>query len=307
MMGAIKNCYGVLRMKSLMKKVDLFCYKHPRFGIPNLMLYVVIGGGIVWLFNLITTNATSAGSILSYLYFSPYLILHGQVWRLVTFIIIPPSTSILTLIALYFYYFIGTTLERQWGPGKFTIYFFTGVLLTIVYGFLVYFIFGTDVLLTYGYPVSAHYIYLSMFFTFASLYPDMRVLLFFVIPIKMKWLAIVDAVFFVYEVIVNPFPIDLLPVIAILNYLLFCGGDLFDALRRALGGSRKQRQNTVNFHNEVRRMEYEQRQKTYTRRCEVCGRTDTDHPELEFRYCSRCQGYHCFCMDHINNHKHFTE
>ena len=294
-------------MKSLMKKVDLFCYRHPRFGIPNLMLYVVIGGGIVWLFNLITTNVTSAGSILSYLYFSPYLILHGQVWRLVTFIIIPPSTSILTLIALYFYYFIGSTLERQWGQGKFTIYFFTGVLLTIVYGFLVYFIFGGDVLLSYGYPVSAHYIYLSMFFTFASLYPDMRVLLFFIIPIKMKWLAIVDAVFFLYEVVVNPFPINLLPIIAILNYLLFCGGDLFDALRRALGGSRKQRQNTVNFHNEVRRMQYEQKQKTYTRRCEVCGRTDTDHPELEFRYCSRCQGYHCFCMDHINNHRHFTE
>ena len=293
-------------MKSLMKKIDLFCYKHPRFGIRNLMLYVVVGAAIVWLFNLLTMY--SSVNILSYLYFSPYLILRGQVWRLLTFIIIPPSTGILTLVAFYFYYFIGRTLEQQWGPGKFTIYFFTGVVLTIVYGFVIYFATGADLLLSYGYPVSAHYIYLSMFFTFATLYPDMQVLLFFIIPIKMKWLAIVDAAFFLYSVVTSPFPIDLLPVVAVLNYLIFCGGWLVDAARRLFGGkTRQQRQNTVNFQSEVRRMQQEQRQKTYTRRCEVCGRTDTDYPDLEFRYCSRCQGYHCFCMDHINNHRHFTE
>ena len=293
-------------MKSLMKKIDLFCYKHPRFGIRNLMLYVVVGAAIVWLFNLFTMN--SAVNILNYLYFSPYLILHGQVWRLLTFIIIPPGTGILTLVAFYFYYFIGRTLEQQWGPGKFTIYFFTGVILTIVYGFVIYFATGADLLLSYGYPVSAHYIYLSMFFTFATLYPDMQVLLFFIIPIKMKWLALVDAAFFVYSVVTSPFPINLLPIIAVLNYLIFCGGWLVDAARRLLGGkTRQQRRSTVNFQNEVRRMQQEQKQKTYTRRCEVCGRTDTDYPDLEFRYCSRCQGYHCFCMDHINTPRHFTE
>ena len=215
-------------MKSLMKKIDIFCYKHPRFGIRNLMLYVVVGAAIVWLFNLFTLY--SSVNILSYLYFSPYLILRGQVWRLLTFIIIPPSTGILTLVAFYFYYFIGRTLEQQWGPGKFTIYFFTGVILTIVYGFVIYFATGADLLLSYGYPVSAHYIYLSMFFTFATLYPDMQVLLFFIIPIKMKWLALVDAAFFVYSVVTSPFPINLLPIIAVLNYLIFFGGRLFYCL-----------------------------------------------------------------------------
>lgn len=288
-------------MKSLMKKIDLFCYRHPRFGIPNLMLYVVVGGAIVWLFNLFTSASSSGVSILSYLYFSPALILRGQVWRLLTFILIPPGTGILTLVAFYFYFFIGRTLEQQWGPGKFTIYFFTGVLLTILYGFAVWFIFRVSL------PVSAHYIYLSMFFTFATLYPDMQVLLFFIIPLKMKWLAIVDAAFFVYEIATTSFPANLLPIVAVLNYLLFCGDVLVDAFKRLRGGSRKQRQNTVNFKTEVRRIQYEQKQKTYTRRCEVCGRTDTDCPDLEFRYCSRCAGYHCFCMDHINNHKHFTQ
>ncbi len=288
-------------MKSLMKKVDQFCYKHPRFGIPNLMLYVVVGNAIVWLFTMFTSFSGSGVSILEYLYFSPYHILRGEIWRLVTFIIIPGSTSILALIFFYFYYMIGRTVEAQWGPGKFTIYFFSGVLLTVIYGFLVYFIFRINL------AVSAQFIYLSLFFTFATLYPDMQVLLFFIIPIKIKWLAIVDAVFFLYSIVTGSFPGNLLPIVAVLNYLIFCGGWLYDAVRRLFGGTKKQRQNTVNFQNEVRRIRYEQKQRSYTRRCEVCGRTDTDYPDLEFRYCSRCQGYHCFCMDHINNHRHFTE
>lgn len=279
-------------MKSLMNKIDRFCYRHPRFGIPNLMLYVVIGNVLVWLFSMFEP------SILNYLYFSPAAILRGEVWRLFTFIIYPNSSGILALIAFYFFYFIGHTLEMQWGSGKFTIYFFTGILLTVIYAFAVYFLFRINM------GITAEYIYFSMFFSFATLFPDTTVLLFFFIPLKMKWLAIVDAVFFLISIVGSPFPINLLPIIAVLNYLLFCGGWLFDWLRPA---RRRQRQNTVNFKNEVRRIQYEQKAKPYTRRCEVCGRTDADHPDLEFRYCSRCGGYHCFCIDHINNHQHFSE
>ena len=288
-------------MKSLMNRVDRFCYQHPRFGIPNLMLYVVIGNAIVWVFSLIS-SANTGFSILDYLYFSPYHILRGEVWRLITFIIYPNNTGFLALIAFYFYYFIGHTLEQQWGPGKFTIYFFSGVALTILYGFLVFFLFHWNL------GVTATYIYLSMFFSFATLFPDMQVLLFFIIPIKMKWLGIVDAVFFLISIISNLtagyYAAALLPLVAVLNYLLFCGEWLFAYLRPA---SRRQRRNVVNFKNEVRRIQYEQKQKPYTRRCEVCGRTDADYPDLEFRYCSRCAGYHCFCIDHINDHRHFTE
>lgn len=277
-----------------MKRIDLFCYKHPRFGIPNLMLYVVIGNAIIWLFGMMdTTNI-----LINALCFSPYHILHGQIWRLVTFALIPNSSGFFALIMFYFYYMIGSTLEQQWGTPKFNIYFFSGMLLTVVYGFILYFITGVS------YAVNAEYIYLSMFFSFATLYPDMQVLLFFFIPIKMKWLAIVDAAFFVLEVISLRFPLNLLPVVAVLNYLIFCGGWLFDYFRPARA---KQRKNTVNFKNEVRRINREQKNRPYTRKCSVCGRTDTDYPDLEFRYCSKCAGYHCFCMDHINNHVHFTE
>ena len=87
-----------------------------------------------------------------------------------------------------------------------------------------------------------------------------------------------------------------------LNFLVFCGGTLWRMLR----GNRTSRE-AVNFRRESRRIRYEQAQKLYNHKCAVCGRTDTDYPELEFRYCSRCAGYHCFCQDHINNHIHFTE
>ena len=124
----------------------------------------------------------------------------------------------------------------------------------------------------------------------------------------MNWLAIVDALFFVYSIFSNLGAgmglMSFLPLVAILNYFLFCGDILFGSV---LPRGRKQRRDTVDFKREVRKIQHEQRNKNYTRKCEVCGRTDTDYPDLEFRYCSRCAGYHCFCQDHINNHIHFTE
>ena len=131
-----------------------------------------------------------------------------------------------------------------------------------------------------------------------------RSLLFFIIPIKVKYLAYLDAALFVFGVITMSFPLNLLPVVAVLNYLVYCGDWLFDFFRPS---HVRQRQKTVNFKREARRIRREQANEPYHYKCAVCGRTDTDHPELEFRYCSRCVGYHCFCQDHINNHIHFTE
>ena len=282
-----------------MKRVDLFCYKHPRFGINNLMMIICIANIAVWLFSAMDTT----GLLVNLLTFSPYHILRGQIWRLVTFVFVPMYSSPFSLlISLYFYYFIGSTLERQWGTGRFTIYYLCGILLQVFYGFIIYLTTGIN------YGMSANYINLSMFFAFATLYPDNVVLLFFIIPIKMKWLAVIDALYFAYSIFSNLGAgmglMSFLPLIAILNYFLFCGDMLFGSV---LPRGRQQRKNTVDFKREVHRIKYEQRNKNYTRKCEVCGRTDTDYPDLEFRYCSRCAGYHCFCQDHINNHIHFTE
>ena len=272
----------------------MFCYKHPRFGIPNLMLYIVVISLAVWLLSIMDESKT----LLSYFSFSPELIIRGQVWRLITFIFIPQDLSMWALLFFYFYYWIGSTLEREWGTARFNIFIFSGIFLTIIYGLVIYFITKQSV------NIGTYYIYLSMFFSFATLFPDTQVLFMFIIPVKIKWLAYVDAAFFLYAMLMYPFPFNLLPLIAILNYFIFFGADLISSIG---GGRAAYRKTTVNFNREKQKIKYEQRQKNYSHKCSVCGRTDTDFPNLEFRYCSRCAGYHCFCEEHINNHVHFTE
>ncbi|CDB43869.1 putative uncharacterized protein [Firmicutes bacterium CAG:240] len=281
-------------MKKLNNKIDMFCYRHPRFGVPNLMLYIVVISLAVWLLSIMDSSRT----LMSYFAFSPELILKGQVWRLITFMFIPQDTSMWALLFFYFYYWIGSTLEREWGTARFNIFIFSGVLLTIIYGMVIYLITKQSA------SIGTYYIYLSMFFSFATLYPDTQVLFMFIIPVKIKWLAYIDAAFFIFEMIATPFPFNLLPLIAMFNYFIFFGADLISELRSKRVHYSK---TTVNFNREKQKIKYEQRQKNYTYKCSVCGRTDVDFPNLEFRYCSKCAGYHCFCQDHINNHVHFTE
>lgn len=276
-------------MRGPRNRIESFCRRHPNFGIADLMKYITIANVVFWVLGAVNPV------LMSYLTFNPALILRGQVWRLVTFALYPPSTGLLAFIAFYFYYMIGSTLERYWGTAQFNVYFFSGLVLTVVYGFVIYFATGMTFNLT------AEYIYLSMFFSFAVLFPDMQVLLFYIIPIKIKYLAYIDAALFVFSVFSSSFPANLLPVVAVVNFLIFCGGDIISTLPK------RPSKNTVNFRRESARIRREQQANLYTHKCAVCGRTDTDHPELEFRYCSRCAGYHCFCQDHIYNHIHFTE
>ena len=288
-------------MRGLVRRIDRFCLTHPKFGIQNLMLYIVIANAVIWLFGMMDTT----GLLESLLCFSAEAVFtKGQIWRLVTFVLVPdPSMrGLFFLIALYFYYFIGSTLERYWGTGKFTIYYLTGMLFNILYGTIIWLATGLDAYIT------ATYINLAMFLTFATVYPDMTVLLFFIIPIKMKWLGIIDAAFFALSVIlmlINGMGLlSFVPIVAIFNYLIFCGSWLFDYFRPARV---KQKKNTIDFKKAAKKYNKEQAKKPYTRKCEVCGRTDADYPELEFRFCSKCAGYHCFCIDHINSHIHFKE
>ena len=279
-------------MKSFLRWVDRFCARHPRFGIGGLMKYLIIGNAVVWLISLMDTT----GTVVYYLALNPRMVLQGQIWRLVTFVFVPNTGRLIFLvIELYFYYLIGSTLERAWGVGKFTVYYLCGMAITVVYGILASLITGRSLALT------GSYLSLSMFFVYATLWPDNQVLLFFFIPVKVKWLAWFEAAVFLLTMITGR---TLLPLVGLANYFLFCGTSLLASLKffrmRNRGQARQFRRN-------VKRAENGQDGRTYTRKCAVCGRTDTDYPELEFRYCSQCVGYHCFCADHIHSHVHFTE
>jgi membrane associated rhomboid family serine protease len=251
------------------------------------MLYILIGNAAVFVLDLVSNNTCSA-----MLYFSRYAIFHGEVWRLITFLFVPSTSGVLSfVISLFFYYMIGRTLEAQWGPGRFTFYYLMGVVLNIVFGLIV------------GYATN-YYLNMSLFFAFATLYPDAQFLL-IIIPVKAKWLAWLDAAFFVYEMIIGTFPYNLIPLVAMVNYLVFFGEDLYRWLMGKLGRPvHSGRSNTRSFKKESRRI---QKEKGYLHKCAVCGRTDADYPDLEFRYCSKCKGYYCYCMDHINSHVHITD
>lgn len=292
-------------MRKLSAALDRFCYKHPDFGIPNLMLYIIAGNLIVYVLDMVS-NFTFSG-ILSFI---PAYILRGQLWRLATFVFVPESSSnpLFFAITLYFYYFVGSALERQWGTARFNVFYFTGVISSLIVGVLIALTTGAPQLVTF--PVTnMYYVNMSLFFAFATLYPDMQMLLFFIIPIKVKWLAYLDAAFFIINILQyvlgGHFFFALLPIFALLNYFLFFGDDLLSAVRHQARRTQHQHsRQTVNFKKAVKQT---QQRRGYLHKCCVCGRTDTDFPDLEFRYCSRCAGYRCYCMDHINNHVHITE
>ena len=292
-------------MRAMQQWLDRFCYKHPRLSIPGLMRYIVIGNVLVFLLDLFSTGGYPiATSLLS---FSSDAILHGQIWRIITFVFVPATSRNIFLFAitLYFYYFIGNALEREWGSNKFTIFYFFGILLNILVGFLV----GT---------ASMYYVNMSMFFAFATLYPNLQFLLFFIIPVKAKWLAWIDAAYFALAVLqyllTGHFLYALIPIVAVLNYLLFFAADIGSqfsywkgrAKNRARQNQYRQAYNhpgsgpkVVNFHDAKTKTKTQ-----YLHKCAVCGKTDLTDPQMEFRYCSRCNGYYCYCADHINNHIH---
>lgn len=282
-------------MRAMQQWLDRFCYKHPKLSIPGLMRYIVIGTVLVFLLDSFSLGGKLLAS--SLLSFDASAILHGQIWRLVTFIFVPQTRGLVSFVlTLYLYYFIGNSLEREWGSNKFTIFYFFGVILNILVGFFV----GS---------ASMFYVNMSMFFAFATLYPDLQFLLFFIIPVKAKWLAWFDAAFFGVSVLrylfTGHFLLALLPIVAILNYLLFFAADISNQVsywKRRAGfhaNARPRGPKVVNFHDAKTKTK-----ENYLHKCAVCGRTDVSDPKMEFRYCSRCNGYYCYCADHISNHIH---
>lgn len=290
-------------MKKLYDGVQRFCAAHPRFGIPNLMRVIVIGNVAVYVLMLLT-QANNANA-LSFLTFNLNALLHGEVWRLVTFVFVPAySSPFALLISLYFYYWIGSTLERQWGTAKFNLYYISGALLTVLGVVLASLITGNPYLTAAG----TGYVNLSMFFAFAFLFPNTTVLLFFILPVKMKWLAYLDGALFAFDIIkaigAHNWAGVVLPIVALLNFAVFIWPEVHYLKERAkYQNSRK----TVQFRQAQQQQAKQAQQQGYRHKCAVCGRTDTDYPDLQFRYCSKCVGYHCFCQDHIFNHVHFTE
>ncbi|MBQ8117754.1 MAG: hypothetical protein IJ147_06855 [Lachnospiraceae bacterium] len=302
--------------------------KFGRYAIPNLSLILVmcyVAGYVIQFIN---------PTFMQYLTLDPYQILHGQVWRVFTWLICPPdSFDVFTIIMLFFYYSIGTNLERTWGTYRYNVYIWGGVLITLIASFVCmgacYLFFGKETVEMFGelyksyYGVSygsayrsmtdaeaffaagsvlfsTYYINMSIFLAYAATYPDNVVLLMFVVPVKVKWLGIIYAAMLIFQMVqyYAAAPIGWFGMVAIaaslLNFLIF-----WLRSRNLSYLSPKQVKRKVVFKQQVRSGE-----KQSGHKCCICGRTDADFPGLEFRYCSKCAGSYEYCQDHLFTHEH---
>ena len=282
-------------MKNWRRNFERFCYRNRGKGIPNLMLYIVLGNAVVYLISAMAGNYT----LYYLLRFNRTAILQGQIWRLITYPLTLMNSNILfMLISLLCYYSLGSAMERLWGTFKFNLFYFSGVLLMDLYGMI------------FGCNADVYYLNMSLFLGFATLYPQSGFLLFFIIPVKAWAFALFDLAVIFIGLFQTPFTAyNLFPLVALGNYFLFFGKDVLNVvplswqnkLRKLFHKAPKQPK-VIQFH--VSQQPKKADKPAYTHKCTVCGRTDVSDPELEFRYCSKCNGYYCYCEDHINNHTH---
>lgn len=294
-----------------MRPMSKFEKKFGKYAIPNLTTILIACYAVGYLLDML------APQMLNYLTLNPLLICRGQVWRVITWIVVPPSTGNLfsLLLMLYLYWSLGASLERAWGTYRYNVYMISGILLTVLGSFvtmgLSFLMYGEawELMTQVGaLCFSTNYINMSIFLAFAVTFPDMQLLLMFIIPIKVKWLGIVYGVMVAWDFISGAhFSLGSLGTIdaslfrrvailfSLLNFIIF-----FFTSRRVIV-SPKQMKRRQEFKREMSRAQAN----VITRhKCAICGKTDESDPDLEFRFCSKCNGNYEYCQEHLFTHKH---
>lgn len=264
--------------------------KFGHLAIHNLPMYIVVLYGIGFFMQMIDPNF--------YLKFSlnPYAVFHGEPWRVLTFLVVPPSSNAIFIIfVLLFYYSICQSLENIWGSFRFNLYYFTGVIGTILAALISYVVTKDTWIF-----MDTYYLNLSLFLAFAASFPDMIVYFMFILPVKVKWLGVLDGIYLLVEFINGGNGTKIAIVVAMINFVLF-----FFATRNYKRVSPQQIRRKHKYQRAVRQSTtYENGAR---HRCTICGRTELDDPNLEFRYCSKCDGDHEYCQEHLFTHTHIKK
>ena len=288
-------------MKNFRRSFERFCLRNQNKGIKNLMLYICSGNAVVYLLSILAQNYT----LYYLLCFDRTMILRGQVWRLFTYPLTMQAgmggglNILLVALVLFCYYSLGNVIERRWGTLKFNLFYLSGVVMMDI--FCMFFP---------NCRASVSYLNMSLLLSYATMFPDATFFLYMIIPVTAWFLALVDLVLVAVGVFTSSFPANFFPIIALANYFLFFGSDVLNLLPvkwqlklRKLFHVKGKSSGPKVVHFHVTQQSHQAKQ-DYNHRCTVCGRTDVTNPELEFRYCSRCKGYYCYCQEHINNHVH---
>ena len=269
--------------------------KFGRYAIHNLMFYIIIIYASGAVLGMIAPNFYYTWLMLDF-----GMVLKGQVWRLVTFMLAPYDTSsflgiIMLFIECYLYYYIGRTLENIWGAFRFNVYYIGGILLNILAAAILY------AVARLPFYAGLSYLNRSLFLAICVCFPDMTFLLMFLIPIKAKWLGIFYGVMIGVEIVQDLMGFTAVGiasaaamVVSLGNFLIF-----YFSTRNMRKISPKEVRRRADFRRQTGTITNFPRH-----RCEICGRTERDDPNLEFRFCSKCDGDHEYCMDHLYNHVH---
>ena len=254
-----------------------------RFAIPNITLYIVIGQVFVFLTALMHVLDPIRVILV------PELVIRGQWWRILSFVAMPASLSpgLLNVVGLAFgwwiFYFMGSALEGYWGAFRYNLFLVVGWALTVGVSFL-----------QPGYLVSNVFLGASVFLAFAYLHPEFEIALFYILPVKIRWIALVMWVYGAVLFFQGNWAVRLQIVAAIGNIILFFGRDIW------LAAGRKRRVTVRGVSRVARSVSAAEPR----HRCRICGKTDLSDPQLDFRYCSKCAGEQCYCPEHIFNHEH---
>lgn len=310
------------------KLMSDFERKYSKYTIPNLSLYLIIAYVVGYVIELVSPE------MYSFLEFNPYWVFHGQIWRIVTWILVPPEElGIFTIIMLLLYYQLGRGLEHAWGTYRFNVYIFSGFIFTVAGSLILYAVLlvlhhfnvlPTDMysqMLAYGMTgvgeffgtyigmcVSTYYINMSIFLAYAATYPEEQLLLYFIIPIKIKWFGYIYGAYLIFDIIqafktgslIAGIIITVLIFVSLLNFFIYL---IFSKHRG------KYNPKQVKRRHEYKKNIRQARPNTYENgarhKCVVCGRTELTNPELTFRYCSKCSGNKEYCQDHLFTHEHY--
>jgi hypothetical protein len=273
-----------------MSWIDRVDAKFGRYAVPNLTVFLIAGQVLAFLAN--SAPGLEGSAVLKNIQLEPDKVLQGEWWRLITFLFAPPTTNVLfAFFFWYLFYLMGATLEANWGAFRYNLYLLLGYVASIVMAFVASFAAGLP-----GQVASNGYLYGTVFLAFARLYPDFTISIFFLLPVKVKWLAMLQWIIYGVTMISPATWLERgMVVAAVFNYLAFFGHDILHGMK-----------------HRHRRMQFQSRSlhggklkgRKMSHACHVCGLSSADSAKTPFRYCSKCGGDYCYCPEHLTNHEH---
>jgi hypothetical protein len=268
------------------------------FAVPNVTIFLMAGQAVLYV-----ASRLPQGVSLDRVVLDPAKVMQGEVWRLATFMFAPPNERPLFVIFYFIlFHLFGTTLEQQWGTFKYNAFLFIGWFANVAAAFIGWAILGqqlglagnADAMKLLSAPASNMFLYSSLFLAFARLYPDFTLNLFFILPIRIKWLALLQWLTYAYLCVRGGWMTRMLIIATVLNYLLFFGREHWRELRQ---GHRRR-----SFRTSARRATAPAKHT-----CVTCGLSSDESPRTLFRYCSKCSGQRCYCPEHIRDHEHVID